>query len=117
MPSFRALSGKFFGNTVGVAAGYAAGTSSARALDPILQDLTNEAWSLHATVPPDAYALAEGVAQGQVDHDKAALWAKQSGIGAEQFAALVQIANTGPPLASALQLIRRIDPATGPHLD
>lgn len=107
MPSFRTLSNKFFGNTVGVAAGFAAGGATQRALDPVLQDVTNKAWSEHATVPPDAYVLAQGVAQGQVDPDRAATWAKQTGIGADQFAALVNIANVGPALGYAYEAWRR----------
>lgn len=107
MPSFRALSGKFFGNTIGIASGVAAGNSTSRALDPILQDVTNEAWSLHATVPPDAYALALAVAQGQVDPKQAATWAAQQGLGAPQFQALVDAANVGPALGYAYEAWRR----------
>jgi hypothetical protein len=107
VPSFRALSGKFFGNTVGIASGVAAGNASSRTLDPILQDLTNEAWSLHATVPPDVYALAQGVAQGQVDPKQAAKWAKEQGFDQPQFDALVNIANIGPALGYAYEAWRR----------
>lgn len=107
MPSFTTLRNKFFGNTIGVAAGFAAGGATQRALDPVLQDVTNEAWSKHATVPPDAYALAQGVAQGQVDPERAREWAKQTGIGDSQFAALVDIANVGPALGYAYEAWRR----------
>lgn len=107
MPSFRTLGNKFFGNTISTAAGVAAGSATARALDPALQDLTNAAWEKHPTVPPDAFVLAVGVAQGQVDPAKAAAWAKQQGIGGEQFAALVDVANVGPGLGYAYDAWRR----------
>lgn len=106
MPGFGGLQ-KFFGNTASSAAGSAAGGAVARTLHPILQEVTNEAWTEHPIVPPDAYALAEGVAQGQVDPEQAATWAAQTGIGQEQFDALVNIANGGPDLGLAYRAWRR----------
>jgi hypothetical protein len=107
MPAVRGLLAKFTGNTIGNAAAFAAGGATSRAISPGLQDLTNEAWELHPKVPPDAYALASGVAQGQVDRGKAEKWAAQQGIGTDQFRALVDIANTGPGIANAFELWRR----------
>lgn len=107
MPSFRTLGNKFFGNTIGTAAGVAAGTSTSRALDPILQQLANDTWELHAVVPPDAYAMALGVAQGQVKKADAYKWAKQQGIGQDQMDALVNVANVGPALGYAFDAWRR----------
>jgi hypothetical protein len=107
VPGVRGLLAKFTGGTISGAASYAAGGATARVLTPGLQDLTNEAWSKHPSVPPDAYALANGVAQGQVDRKRAERWAAQQGIGSDQFAALVDIANVGPGLASAMELWRR----------
>ena len=86
---------------------YALGTAAGPALSPLVRALANEAWSLHPDMPPDAVLLAQGVAQGQVDPGAAANWATQTGFGAAQFKALVDIANTGPPLGSALMLLRR----------
>ena len=86
---------------------YALGTAAGPALSPLVRALANEAWSLHPDMPPDAVLLAQGVAQGQVDPATAASWATQTGFGAAQFKALVDIANTGPPLGSALMLLRR----------
>lgn len=101
--------GRFFGKTLTDAAGYAAGTATAKVLEPPLQNLANEAWALNPVVPPEAVLLAEGVAQGQVSKARAYKWAAESGIGTEQMDALVNIANTGPPLGSALQSLRRGD--------
>lgn len=106
MPSFSAL-GKFFGNSASNAAGYAAGAATARTLDPLLQQLANETWTKYPDVPPDAMVMANGVAQGQVDPKQAAAWAAQQGIGASQFAALVNVANVGPALGYAFEAWRR----------
>ena len=86
---------------------YALGTAAGPALSPLVQALANEAWSLHPDRPPDAFVLAQGVAQGQVDPKAAADWAAQSGFGGSQFNALVNIANVGPPLGLAYEAWRR----------
>lgn len=107
MPGARGLLARFTGNTIGGAAEYAAGSATSRALAPGLQEVTNRAWEKHAKVPPDAYTLADGVAQGQVDRKQAEKWAREQGIGDDQFKALVNIANVGPGLAAAMELWRR----------
>lgn len=107
MPSFSFLKPKFFGSAASTAAGFAAGRATAPTLAPILQSVANEAWTLHPDVPPDAYAMAEGVAQGQVAPKQAAVWAKQQGIGDAQFAALVNVASGGPALGLAFEAWRR----------
>ena len=87
--------------------GYAIGRAAGPALEPVVQDLANEAWSLHAVKPPAAGTLALGVAQGQVDPAQAATWAKETGFDSAQFDALVSIANTGPALGLAYSAWRR----------
>jgi hypothetical protein len=57
----------------------------------------------------DALLLSVGVAQGQIDPEKAAAWATASGFNAEAFQAMVEVSNTGPALGSALELLRRGD--------
>lgn len=99
--------GKYFGSAASQTAAFAGGLAISPTLLPILQELENEAWSVHPDKPPSAAALALGVAQGQVDPGKAAHWATETGYGAEAFAALVDIANTGPPLGQALSALRR----------
>jgi hypothetical protein len=98
---------RFFGSAVSTAAGFSIGAAVGPTLNPLTQALANETWSLHADVPPDAYALAMGVAQGQIEDDRARSWAAETGIGSEQFSALVQIANTGPEAGSLYEAWRR----------
>lgn len=95
------------GGTLSNAAGSAAGGAIRRTLDPVLQAETNTVWSKYPDVPPDAVLLAVGVAQGQVTKKAAYDWAKQTGYGTAQMDALVNIANTGPPLGAALDALRR----------
>lgn len=99
--------GRFLGNAISGAAGYALGEATADVLRPRLQPLKNQQNQDNAHVPPAAGAMAQGVAQGQVAETTAAFYAKQQGLGDDQFAALVAVANVGPPLGSALTLLRR----------
>src|SRR2546426_699659 len=86
---------------------FGAGTAMGPVLRPVLQDLANTTWELHAVRPPDALTLAAGVAQGQVDPATARTWAKQTGFDKAQFDALIAIANVGPGMAQAFNLWRR----------
>lgn len=95
------------GKTIAESASFAAGIAIAPVLHPVVQQIANDTWALYPNRPPDATMLAMGVAQGQVDPAQAAQWAKETGFGDEAFAALVDIANTGPPLGSALDALRR----------
>jgi hypothetical protein len=106
MPSFAGLT-KFFGRTASEGAAFAAGLAVGPALAPELQDLINETWHLHPSRVPDAGTLANGVAQGQIDRDTAALWATYHGINGDRFDALVNIANVGPGIPAAFDLWRR----------
>ena len=99
-----ALFGKFFGRAASEGAGFAFGAASAPVLLPALEKLRQESWSLYPDRLPDALTLAEGVAQGQVDAATAQEWATKNGIGHEAFAALVNIANTGPGIAQGYRL-------------
>ena len=56
------LFGKFLGNTVSGAASFSVGAATAKTLDPFLQDLTNDRWAAHPSVPLDPALLADGVA-------------------------------------------------------
>ena len=86
---------------------YALGAASQPALAPFAQSLANDAWKLNAVRPPDAFTLAQGVAQGQVAKKDAYEWAKEQGFGAGQMDALVSIANVGPALGYAFEAWRR----------
>lgn len=86
---------------------FALGTTVSPALEPFIQFLVNEGWSLNPVVPPNAYVLAEGVAQGQVDPKQAATWASYQGLNSDAFGAIVDVANVGPGSAYAFELWRR----------
>src|SRR3954449_2851211 len=107
MPGARGLLAKFTGGTIGEAAAVAGGRAASRTLDPLLQEVANQTWAQYPHVPPDAYVLAEGVAQGQVSHDAAYTWAKEQGLDRSQMDALVNIANSGPGVSAAYEAWRR----------
>ena len=86
---------------------FALGEAASPAIRPFAQSLTNTAWAEHAVLPPDAYVLAQGVAQGQVPLGQAQDWANSQGISNDAFAALVDAANVGMPLGQAYQAWRR----------
>lgn len=87
--------------------GFALGAAAGPALAPYAQSLANEAWTLNPVVPPPVLTLALGIAQGQIPKGQAYQWAKEQGFDKGQMDALVNAANVGPPLASALTLLRR----------
>lgn len=107
MPSPLGLIRRFGGNVIGNATSYAMGAATADSLRPELQELVNATWKLHPVRPPAVGTLALGVAQGQVDAGQAAEWAAEQGFGGTQFAALVDVANTGPGVPVAFDLWRR----------
>ena len=95
---------RFFGSAGSTAAGVAIGATAVPALTPAAQFLINEAWSTYPDKPPEAFVLAQGVAQGKVDPDSAKAWAAQQGFGDPQWAALVKAAREGPGIARAFEL-------------
>ena len=94
-------------NTVGETVAFAGGTAGSHALSPLGVAIGQEAWKLEPIRVPEALLLAAGVAQGQIDPKTAAAWATATGFGQTVFDAMVNIANTGPPLGQALDLLRR----------
>ncbi len=103
MPILSGIAG-FFDKYV---LGYALGTAAGPSLEPFVQDLANSAWELNQVLPPEAFILAQGVAQGQVSKDEALTWAHQQGYSDTAFNALVDIANVGPGMAQAYNLYWR----------
>jgi hypothetical protein len=91
----------------GIAVGEGVGGAVQAVVEPQLQALKNDQWSKHADVPPDVMALAEGVAHGQLEEDRARVWAAELGFGDAAFSALVRVADTGPGVAYAFELWRR----------
>ncbi len=96
-------------NTVGQTVAFAGGTTASHALTPYGTAISQEAFKIAPIRVVDALLLSVGVAQGQIDPEKAAAWATASGFNAEAFQAMVEVSNTGPALGSALELLRRGD--------
>ena len=93
--------------SAGEALAFGLGFALGRALEPAGVALVQETWKVAPIRAPEAELLAEGVAQGHVDRDRAAEWASEHGYGAEAFATLVEIAKTGPALGMAFEAWRR----------
>lgn len=106
MPPLGSLGGLAAGKA-GEAVAFGLGFALGRALEPVGTELLQEAWKLAPLKAVDAGLLAEGVAQGQVDKGKAENWASEHGYSAEAFAAMVDIANTGPAIGAAYAALRR----------
>lgn len=87
--------------------GFGLGLVAAPALTPLSTGLRQTAWEVDPNLAPNVYILAEGVAQGQIPLAQAQAWAHAQGISDEAFAALVDAANTGPPLGMAMEAWRR----------
>lgn len=83
------------------------GAALAAALEPVAVSIRQHSFAADPSRVPDAGTLAAGVAQGQVDRATAAAWAREHGYDTGPFAALVDIANTGPALGYAYQAWRR----------
>lgn len=103
--------GKFFGRTVGDAASFAIGGSISRTIDPILQQVENEAWltavAAGAVRPLDTGDAAEIVAEDVEKLTWGEHQAAQSGTGSAQFDALVQAVLNAPGVPELLTLWRR----------
>lgn len=102
-----AFIGRFLGNAISEAAGFALGSATSDVLRPRLQTLKNSQNQDNPHIPPDSGAMAEGAARGQVAETTAAFYAKQLGLGDDQFAQLLAAARSGPPLSSAYEAWRR----------
>ena len=102
-----ALFGRFLGNAISEAAGFAMGSATADVLKPRLQTFKNSQNQDNAHVPPDAGTMAGGAARGQVPETTAAFYAKQLGLVDDQFAQILAAARSGPPIASAYEGWRR----------
>ncbi len=114
MPS---IFGKFFGNTVSEAAGFAAGVAVSPILHPAVRDLENEANSKHPSKVLDAGTAAAIVAEDVEQRDWGASEAEQTGINGDRFAALLGEALNAPGLGELYAAWRRdlIDDATFEH--
>jgi hypothetical protein len=99
--------GRFFGSAASTGAGFAIGVATAPTLDPILQEISNAAWSLHPDKPIDVHTLASGVSQGQIPLGWATDEAARTGFNKERFDHMVEAETVGPGVALAFDLWRR----------
>lgn len=76
-------------------------------LAPVAQNIANETWSLDPTLPIDAATAAELVARGKLVQDQGSTIAGKSGIGADNFAHLVEGAKHAPPFEVLVEGVRR----------
>lgn len=106
MPPLGGLGGILQRQT-GEALAFGLGFALGRALEPAGVELAQEAWKIAPIRAPDAGMMAAGLAQGQVDKDQAAGWAREHGYDGEAFAAMVEVATTGPAIGTAMQAWRR----------
>lgn len=95
------------GTSLATGIGFGLALTAQPALTPLSTGLRQTAWEADPNLAPSVFLLAEGVAQGQVDPAKARAWAHQQGLSDNAFAALVAVANVGPPLGLAYQAWRR----------
>ena len=98
---------RFFGSAVSNAAGYAIGGAVQPVLEPITQDLANEAWQAHPVKPLGPTTAARAAAEGIMGEDDAETEASLTGIGTERYRTLREMATDYPELATLLELRRR----------
>lgn len=116
MPRFGAL-GKFFGKTVSEGAAFAAGVAVAPTLEPVVQDVKNEAWSKHQSRPLDPETAAAIVAEDVAEQPWGESEAAATGISKSRFDRLLGEALNGPGVAMLTEARRRniITPAQFTH--
>jgi len=97
--------------------GYAIGRAAGPALEPFVQDLANEAWSLHSDKPLTAGTAAEVAAEDYAALDAMRTEASYTGIDSTRFQLLYDVTLTGPGMGELLAMVRRgtIDGATFTH--
>ncbi len=102
-----ALFSRFFGRAASEGAGFAFGLATGPVLSPAVQDLRNEAWSKHTSVPLEPGDAAEIAAEDV----EALAWARreanQHGVSNTRLDALVGAVLNAPAVAELLALRRR----------
>jgi hypothetical protein len=87
--------------------GYALGVASGPALEPFVQDLANEAWTINQHLPLDAETVAAIVAEDVEQKPWGVDEASQTGVNESRFDALLGEALNAPGLDTLYQLWRR----------
>ena len=98
---------RFFGSAVSNAAGYSVGGAIQPVLEPLTQDLANEAWSQHRVHPLSLAAAAEANLRGFWGDGRANQEAAFTGYDDERFGIARQLQANAPPLETLIQLRRR----------
>lgn len=92
---------------IGVAVGAIIGPVLGSALEPLTQNIANEAWNLHPSRPLSPDLLAAAVLKGVLTESAAANGARQSGIDPDRFHTSVETAGNAIGYDQALLLQRR----------
>lgn len=87
--------------------GFAIGGAASAAIEPIVQPITNEAWSQRPEKPLAASVAAALVAEGEWTEGEAVTEAAMTGINDGRLKALVSLADTPPEAGQLMQLYRR----------
>ena len=101
------LLGKFLGSAVSNAAGYAVGGALLPTLEPLTQDLANQAWSGHPVKPLPASAAAEAVLRGYLELGEGQGEANYTGFDNGRFATMLRLRGEAPPTDTLIDLHRR----------
>lgn len=98
---------RFFGSAVSNAAGYGVGGAILPTLEPLTQDIANETWAVHSVKPLAATTAAAADLRGLGAGTDWQREASYTGINADRYAALVELAADLPPTDELLDLLRR----------
>ena len=98
---------RFFGSAVSNAAGYSVGGAIQPVLEPLTQDLANEAWSQHRVHPLSLAASAEASVRGFWPDARAEGEAAFTGYDGERFDVAKQLQGNAPPMETLIALRRR----------
>lgn len=98
---------RFFGSAISNAAGYSVGGAIQPVLEPLTQDLANEAWSQHKVHPLSLAASAEASIRGFWPDGRASTEAGFTGYDAERFGVAKQLQANAPPMETLIALRRR----------
>lgn len=93
--------------TIETAVGYGLGIAIGNALAPAGTEIAQAAYLKAPVKAPEAFAMALGVAQGQVAEGQAREWAAQQGYDGVAWQAMVDAANVGPAVGEAFEAWRR----------
>lgn len=106
-PSPSGFLRRFFGSAVSNAAGFAIGGAVQPVLEPLTQNLANEAWEAHPVRPLSPAAAARAAQVGALTRDEAESEAAMSGMNAERLSVALDALGEAPGTEALLDLRRR----------